>query len=571
MAEGRDAPETSPSGLEGLTGELEGMLARVMQLTQEVVSMQRRLEALLDANRSIVGDLDLGTVLRRIVSAARDLVDAKYGALGVISQERQGLEEFVYVGIDEEAARRIGSLPEGKGLLGVLIEQPEPVRTADLSQHLRSVGFPEHHPHMDAFLGVPVRVRDEVFGNLYLTRDNGRPFTAEDEELVLALAATAGVAVENARLFAEGQRRQRWLQTSAEVTRAMLAADAESPQQLIARSVREVAEADLAAVIEPVPERHEVTVSRAEGSGAEKIRGITYSAEGTYSEEVLRTGEPMRITDARHPSGDSDRFIHLSRHVDVGPVMLLPLLGAGTRGLLFVARGTRAKPFTNGDLQAALAFSQQASLAWELADARADRQKVVVLEDRARIARDLHDHVIQQLFAAGLSLQAVASSLSAPEAARLAQVVEDLDSAIKQIRVSIFQLRPTSTGLRAAILKVVEDTRAGLGYEPQLSMHGPLDTAADSGLSEDVVAVVREALTNVARHAGATAVALEVSVVAGQLQVSVSDNGCGMGDGRHSGLANLASRAEARGGQMRLANPEDGPGTVLFWSAPISV
>ncbi len=239
-----------PAHFEGADVELDQLLGQLIERAGDVKDAQWRLGGLLAANRSIVADLDLSTVLRRIVDAAVGLAHAQYGALGVVSPEGIGLDQFIHVGMDAATVTSIGHLPEGKGLLGLLIEQPQAIRLDDLAAHERSVGFPEGHPPMRGFLGVPVRVREEVFGNLYLTRNDGETFTAQDEEIVEALAATAGVAIENARLFAESEHRQDWLAASADITRRVLAGD-QGALQLITRSVRNLADADLATLVMP--------------------------------------------------------------------------------------------------------------------------------------------------------------------------------------------------------------------------------------------------------------------------------------------------------------------------------
>lgn len=231
---------------------LDVLLEQLVLRAQDVMGVQERLRGLLAATQAVIGDLELAQVLDRIVQAATELVCADYGALGVVAPQRPHLGAFVYVGMDEATVQRIGNLPEGKGLLGELIAHPEPVRVDDLTKHPNSVGFPEGHPPMRAFLGVPVRVRDTVFGNLYLTRTSTDPFTQEDEELVRALAATAGVAVENARLYNEAQRRQEWLRTATEVTRMLLAGSDENAARVVAEELLDLAEAHLVAVVRPV-------------------------------------------------------------------------------------------------------------------------------------------------------------------------------------------------------------------------------------------------------------------------------------------------------------------------------
>jgi signal transduction histidine kinase len=562
--------EVGPGHQDGPELGLDQLLAQLIERARDVSDAQYRLGGLLEANRSIVANLDLATVLRRIAECAVVLAHAQYGALGVISSEGVGLDEFIHVGLDAATVTQIGHLPEGKGLLGLLIEQPHAVRLDDLAAHERSVGFPANHPPMRGFLGVPIRVRDEVFGNLYLTRNDGETFTAQDEEIVEALAATAGIAIENARLFAESEHRQEWLAESADVTRRVLAGD-EGSLQLITRTVRSLADADLATLV--LPEDGELVVAMADGRDAELLSGTRYARQGTLSELVMETAEPVRLADAEQTSLVGGRTIYLAGRVQVGPVMVLPLIGRQeVRGSLVVGRSRGRRPFSQVDMEMATTFSNHASTALELAEARRDHERVLVLEDRARIARDLHDHVIQQLFAAGLMVQATTAHLdSERDVATLSDVVTSLDEAIKQIRISIFQLQPASaTGIRSAVLDVVGEVRPALGFDPRLDLDGPLDSLSTDALIRDVTAVVREALTNVAKHAHATAAKLSVHATTAQLTVTISDNGSGMGaTSRSSGLDNLRCRAEDRHGSLVVADLPDPGGTSLVWTVPI--
>jgi signal transduction histidine kinase len=549
---------------------LDQLLEQLVERARDVQEVQNRLGGLLNANRAIASNLDVSTVLRSIIEAAVELVHAQYGALGVIAPEGIGLEQFVHVGMDKSTVESIGHLPEGKGLLGLLIEQPHAIRLEDLSHHERSVGFPEGHPPMRGFLGVPIRVRDEVFGNLYLTRDDGVTFTEQDEEIVQALAANAGVAIENARLFAEAQQRQDWLAESADVTSRVLAGDEDS-LHMIARSVLSLAGADLVTLV--LPEDGQLLVAVAEGREATTLTGSSYPREGTLSDLVMETGTSVRLANAEETAQVGGRTIYLAGRFRVGPVMVLPLLGRGdVRGTLVVCRNPGRRPFSQVDMEMATSFASQASTALELAEARRDQQRVLLLEDRARIARDLHDHVIQQLFAAGLMVQATTAHLDAErDVAALSDVVTSLDEAIKQIRVSIFQLQPSSmTGLRSAVLGVVGEVRPALGLDPRLDLDGPLDSLSTDDLVRDVTAVVRESLTNVAKHAHATAAQLSIHATTSQLTVTISDDGCGMTDTtRCSGLENMRRRAEDRHGSMVVAEVPDLGGTTLVWTVPI--
>jgi signal transduction histidine kinase len=535
---------------------------------RDVAEYQMR--ALLDANRAIVADLDLALVLRRMVEFAVDLVGARYGALAVVGEDG-ALEEFVHVGMDDESIAAIGHLPEGKGLLGLVIEEQQSIRVDDLTAHPGSVGFPAGHPPMHAFLGVPVRVRGEAYGNLYLTRSEVEPFSAQDEDLVQALAATAGIAIENARMFEEARLRQEWLAASTDVTRRVLAGD-EAALRLIARRVHALADAELTTVVLPIDT--ELLVAVAEGRDAAGIEEARYAASGTLSEHVIQNGKPVRLADAEHTETVDGRTIYLTGQVQVGPVMVLPLLGReDVRGTLVVMRGRQGRPFTQADAEMATTFANHAAVALELAEARRDQQRVVLLEDRARIARDLHDHVIQQVFAAGLVLQATASGLHDRAAVTaLQEVVGNLDEAIKQIRVSIFQLQPpVPGGLRAAVMDVVAEVQPGLAVDPRVDLDGPLDSVATADLVGDVTAVVREGLVNVARHSSASKVQLSIHATTARLTVTISDDGVGVGDvGRRSGLDNMRERAENRNGSMVVAEVPDLGGTTLVWTVPIT-
>ena len=530
-----------------------------------------RLRGLLRAQDTIIGVLDLQTVLLRIVEAACELVDAPYGALGVVAPDASGLEQFIHVGIDDAVVERIGHLPAGKGLLGALIEDPHPIRLEDLRDDPRSAGFPEGHPPMRGFIGVPIRLREEVYGNLYLATLDPRGFDAADEELVSLLAATAGIAIQNARLYDTGQRRQTWLQASRDTTLRMLTGAPSEMLEVIGRSVRDLSDADVVTVVQPGHDQRTLTVPVAVGASSQELMATTYPIEDTLSEQVLSTGQAVVLDITRDPLADPHRALHLSSVVDVGPVMVLPLVGAeSTRGVLVVARLRGRSRFTDEDVEMASSFANHASIALELMDARRDQQRMLLLEDRARIARDLHDHVIQQLFAAGMGIQGIAAGLDDRRAEQLEGVVTRVDEAIRQIRSSIFQLTPQrfSGELRTAVMDVVAEVAPVLGFSPEVDFNGPVDILSESDLTADVAAVVREGLTNVARHAGASRARVTVTGTTDRMTVTVIDNGVGLGDtGRRSGLDNIRMRAEQRSGGLVVEDAA--PGTRLTWSASV--
>jgi signal transduction histidine kinase len=556
--------------------ELDQLLAQLISRAQEVLTTQGRLRSLLRANQAIGGNLPLPVLLQRIVLAACELAHARYGALGVIDPTGEGLEQFVHVGIDSAEASRIGPLPQGLGLLGALIRDPKPIRLESMSDDERSTGFPPNHPPMRGFLGVPVRVRNEVFGNLYLTERESGVFTQEDEELVSALAATAGVAIENARLHEEAHRRQDWLEASAEVNQQLLAAEGEEPLLLIVRRARQLADAELALLLLPTADGQRLIVEVASGELADEVTAFTYPIENTLVEQVLQTNEAVLIADA---GAVAPQVIHLAQVVPIGPLMVLPLGRAQpARGALVIVRFKGRHRFAKADLEMAATFANHAAVAMELSDARADQQRLVLLEDRDRIARDLHDHVIQRLFAIGLTVQSVASVLTQnSQLDRLNRVVTDIDETIRQTRTSIFQLRgalsPEVTSVRAQLLAVVAEVAPLLGFSPEVRFAGPVDTLVPEQTANELVAVVREALTNVGRHAKATRVELDVTVTAAQLSIAVADDGIGIGEvSRRSGLANLARRAELNNGSfstgpgLPAAAPSTNKGTHLLWT-----
>jgi signal transduction histidine kinase len=549
--------------------ELDQLLTQLIDQAQDIVAARDRLRGLLRANRLIIGDLALPVVLRRIAEAARDLVQARYTALGVLGPDG-GLEQFIHVGVDEDTVARIGHLPEGKGLLGALIDDPHPIRLADLADDPRSAGFPDGHPQMRSFLGVPIRIRDEVYGNLYLTERAGGPFTAEDEELVAALAATAASAIDNARLYAEAGRRQRWLEASTEITRQLLSSEGEPPLSVIARRLHEMADADLVAVVLPTADQRRLMVEVATGEHAAQLTALTYPVEDTIAGVAINTGRPVLIGDVTQ---QETYTVHLAELTPLGPMMALPLLATKrSRGAVLVARVPGRRRFNEADLDIATTFAQHAAVALELADARADQQRMMLLEDRDRIARDLHDHVIQRLFAAGLTVQSMAAGVGTDSgASRLNRVVDDLDDTIRQIRTTIFELRgplaPQSSTVRSQVVGVADEVAPALGFSPALRFTGAVDTIVPDDLAADLIAVVREALSNIARHAHASAAEVEVTATPAELTVDVTDNGVGIGESRRrSGLANLARRAERYGGSLTLPEHE---GTHLRWTIPL--
>ncbi|KUL44199.1 histidine kinase [Streptomyces violaceusniger] len=552
---------------------LDEQLDEVQAQITRVRSARERVVGLLEAVLAVGTELDLGAVLRQIVRSAVTLVDAEYGALGVLGEEG-GLEEFITYGMDEETLAAIGHRPEGRGILGLLIREPHSLRLADLNEHPDAAGFPAEHPPMRTFLGVPVRVREAVFGNLYLTdKRGGAEFDTDDEAVLATLAAAAGVAVDNARLYEAVQRRERWLTASSELTRSLLSgtAPAEVLDTFIA-TIREMADAHLVALAVPIPGTGDLVVEATSGQNADRVRGLVLPAT-TLAAKVYTSGETITTDD-----WNSDlRTEHDTAPMPLGPVFLVPL---GTpehvRGVLQVA-GLPGRPaFTAATVAMIAGFANHAALALEIAEHRRTAEQLLLLGDRDRIARDLHDLAIQRLFAGGTTLQSVLAQISDhPQAAeRIQQVVDNLDDTIKIIRSTIYARgQPDSTGhtrLRSRLVAETGEAAATLGFTPALRMTGLLDTRVADDIADQLLAVLREALANAARHAHATAVDVTVEATATHLMLRVSDNGRGIDPARtrRSGLANLRTRATELGGTLTIA-PHRPTGTTLDWAAPL--
>lgn len=548
---------------------LRELLLEVQDRIEQIVEGRDRLDGLIDAILAITSGLKLDATLRAIVHTAAELVDARYGALGVRGYDHR-LVEFVYEGIDEETRHLIGSLPEGRGVLGALIEEPKPIRLDDISRHPASVGFPLHHPPMRTFLGVPVRIRDEVFGNLYLTeKADGQPFSDDDEVLVQALAAAAGIAVDNARLFEESRTREAWIEATRDIGTQMLAgADPAMVFRLIAEEALTLmaGAATLVAVPlddeAPACEVDDLVIVEVAGEISPAVKQMTVAVSGTSIGGVFHDRTPRRF----------DRFdLAVDGPVEPGPALVLPLRAADTvAGVLVALRSADEQPFSDKQLDMMAAFADQAALAWRLATAQRQMREVEILTDRDRIARDLHDHVIQRLFAVGLTLQGAAPRARVPAVREsIYSSIDDLQEIIQEIRSAIFDLHAgpsRATGLRHRLDKVI-DQLAIPALHTTVQYTGPL-SVVDTVLANHAEAVLREAVSNAVRHANATSLAINVSVE-DDVRVEVVDDGVGIsGDITESGLRNLRQRADDAGGEFTVENMPTG-GTLLRWSAPL--
>jgi signal transduction histidine kinase len=556
--------------------ELRGLVSELMERVEGVASLADRLQGLLNAVVAIGSQLELDEVLRRIVTTAADLADAEYAALGVLDPtgERR-LSAFITVGIDAEVREQIGDDPHGRGLLGLLIDDPRPIRLTDIADHPASYGFPPHHPPMKTFLGVPISVRGEAFGNLYLTeKRGGGPFTTADEQLVLALAIAAGLAVQNARLYEQGQRRQAWLEASAETTTRLLAgAPTSEVFPFVVARARELAGGDVAFLALPRGDGT-LRVDVVDGNASAALATAVLPAD-SMAATVMADGQSRSFADARAETGVWQGVIDAA---GAGAALYVPLgTPEATVGTLVVTRRVGRTQFTDDERMLVEAFAAQAALSLRLAAAAHDREQLAVLGDRDRIARDLHDLVIQRLFATGMALEGAVRTIQPPSAvARVRSAVDDLDATIKEIRTTIFALQAPAPeageGLRVVVMQATHAAAASLGYEPKVTFTGPVDTLVSIGVAEQMLAVLREALSNTARHSGATTVSVEVAAVGDAASLVVRDDGKGLPEsGRRSGLANLAARAKDLGGTFRAESvPDPGHGTIVEWTVPIS-
>lgn len=551
---------------------LRELLDEVADRVGQIADVRDQTDGLLQAMLVVSSGLDLETTLESIVASAIRLVDAEYGALGVLGRGHH-LSAFLSQGIDDETRVRIGRLPTGGGVLGLLTDRPELLRLPDLSEHPESVGFPPNHPPMTSFLGTPIRVRDEIFGNLYLTeKRNGGVFTEDDEVVIQALASAAGIAIDNARLYEQAQNQLAWIEANRDVmTELLTGADHQDVLEEIARKVLSLAEADLVFIAEPhdteepVESIDELVITVAEGTEGHVFRGQSIPIVGSTSGTAFVQRRPVLREHLEYDIGDSStRF---------GPVMAAPLRTVdSTRGVLIAMRAEGREPFTRDLLELSADFADQAALAMQLATATLQTHQMRVLEDRERIARDLHDHVIQRIFAEGLSLQATLQRTHSPDVrSRLTRSINNLQDIVQEVRTTIFDLQAEDmmiTRLRQRVQEAIDQQIDDLPIQVHVRTSGPLSVVAPP-LAEHVVAVTREAVSNVVKHARATTVTVSLAI-ADELVVEVVDDGIGLpADVTPSGLRNLALRAEKLGGSFTLTTPPNGRGLALRWSAPL--
>nr|WP_239655346.1 GAF domain-containing protein [Mycobacterium riyadhense] len=532
------------------------------------------MERLLHVIVEIGADLDLDATLRRIVLAARDLTSAPYGALAVRDPEGT-LIAFVHAGIDDESVRRIGHLPVGKGVLGVSLTETPALRLDDLTMHPAAVGFPEHHPPMRAFLGVPITIRGTVFGSLYLTHvEPGRVFSESDEYAARALAFAAAVAVDNAQVFERERTSVKWMEASREITTALLssAEPQRRPVQLIAERACALTESEQAIVLVPLDsdlpadETGMLVVSAAVGVNAADVIGERVPVAGSTTGGVFRSGQPLITESLSYP---------IQGFTDVGQrsAIVMPMCAHDeVAGVITLARGAYQQPFDDSDVDLVRQFATHAAIALMLASGRENARQLTILAERERIAHDLHDHVIQRLFATGMDLQGTLARARSPEVVdRLNRTLDDLQTIIEEIRSTIFQLKSPlvrDSGFRRRIQRVVADLTEHCDIVTTVHMDGPM-SAIGGELAEHAEAVATEAISNVVRHSGASRLTVDVGA-ADMFTLAIIDNGCGLPEDnrRRSGLANMTRRAERLGGTCEITSPPDG-GTRVSWTVPL--
>ncbi|HET7690682.1 MAG TPA: GAF domain-containing protein [Nocardioidaceae bacterium] len=506
---------------------------------------------LLNAVIAVSSDLDLHSVLHRIVHSACELTDARYGALGIIGSDGS-LSDFLTVGVDDQTRARIGDLPRGHGILGLLIDQPEPVRIDDLETHPRAVGFPAHHPPMHTFLGSPIRVRGTVFGNLYLTeKAGGARFTDEDEMLVQALASAAGYVIDNARAYGLSERRRQWLEATARLTDSLQPPiDLTSALGQVTSSARAISGAR-GAVLVQFPPDDEPTISASSGDVLEQVEPLLDGLRATAEDDESNLAEIVVGNDV---------------------VVALPLHAHLAAPTVLIAVFARSDAHGLGERELLATFADQAGLALDRAQATEVHAQLAIVSERDRIARDLHDIVIQRLFSTGMRLQGLVDASTPPQlTTAIDNAVDDLDLTIKEIRSTIFALQGRAGGsLRADVRALVKEYVPILGHTPTVRTLGPVDSAVPDELKSHVLAVAREAISNVARHALADHAEVELQVRERELVLQVTDDGVGLVDKAHeSGIANARRRAAALGGTVEV-RPHEPRGTSFVWRVPLA-
>jgi signal transduction histidine kinase len=531
-----------------------------------------RKDVLLEAGLALASELSLPMVLQRIVDLAAQVTDARYGALGVIGDKGE-LVEFITTGLSAKQRRAIGPLPRGLGILGLLIREPRSLRIQNIGDHPKSVGFPAHHPPMGSFLGAPVQAMGNVYGNIYLTEKRSAPeFSREDEDSLVILATQAGAAIANATLYAQTRQRERRLDALRDITSKILAgSDADSLLAAIAEHARDLAGADAATILTASPVPGQLVVAAAVGAHADKVRGQSVPASKSISGEVMESGRPL-VTEAAAAHRDAYQpIIRLGR---VGPAIFVPLRVHGrATGTLMVANLTGGSQFDPGTVRLVETFADQASVAIQNARAQTDLRRLGLMDERERIAKELHDGIIQSLFAVGMNLQSAALMAGSPETSeRVGKAVDELDRVIRDLRNYIFGLRPgilADRQLNQALEALGQEVAATAQIPIEVEVEGAI-SAALSSRSHEIIQLTREALSNVTRHSHAKRAAVRLARRGTNAILTIEDEGVGFnprGSSPGNGLRNMRERAAAMGGTLRITSG-NGKGTKLRFTFP---
>jgi two-component system, NarL family, sensor histidine kinase DevS len=532
-----------------------------------------RKDTLLEAGLALASELSLPIVLQRIVDVAAEVTDARYGALGVIGNGDR-IVEFVTTGLSAGQRQAIGDLPTGRGVLGLLIREPHPVRIRNIGDHPQSVGFPVNHPAMRSFLGAPIQAMGRVFGNIYLAdKRSADEFSEEDEAATVILATQAGVAIANATLYEAVRSSERRLESLRDITERVLAGGTEAELlESIAKHARELADADAATVVTRSGAPGELVVSAAAGAYASELLGQTVPVEGSISGAVMGSGVGMIFDDISQDSRAYQPIVRLGRN---GPAFCVPLrVPGGVAGTLMVANLKGGTRFSEETRSLVASLADAASVALDYHRVQSELRRLGLLEERERIAKELHDGIIQSLFAVGMGLQATALMAGNEEVTnRVERGVEQLDGVIRDLRNYIFGLRPgilADRQLEQALHSLGEEMQERSGEEVEVLVDAAL-AARLSAHSSDIVQLTREALSNVARHAGARKAKVSLERDGSEAALVIEDDGVGFevnGDSVGSGLKNMRARAAGLGGTMRVESAT-GRGTTLRISFPV--
>ena len=540
--------------------------------------------ALLQAVAAVAAQTRTSAVLRAVVVTAAELVDADYGAFVVLGADAAPVAAADRVDVtsyqrDRAAGahpRRVEHRSERAGILARLIGAADAIRLDDLTSHSACIDFASRHPQMRALLGMPIHVGGRLCGVLYLTRTADRPaFTGDDELEVKTLSTHAGLAIANARAFEAGRLREESLRSLA-VLAAGLSAGLELADVLptVIRQARDIVDADFAAVALPSDDPAVLTMLYGDGVDAAHLIGSKVPMETSLTGGVMRSGAMMEVGNLRTEPGLVSHELRLL----FGPAIFIPV-GPPTavRGVLVAFNRSGRPAFDREAVSLLHAFAAQVAVSLELAEHRTGDTRLAVVEDRERIARDLHDVVIQRLFAIGLTLEGASHSISELDAGtQVSRAIDELDQTIKEIRTTIFGLQGAvgtdstdQASLRARMVAVGNQAVPALGFIPSLRFDGLIDTTVPDRLADQVVAVLREALSNAARHAHASHVDVVLAVSPDTVTLSVDDDGVGItGTGRRSGLRNMEVRAKASGGKLMLVDRTPS-GTHIEWEVPM--